>query len=135
MKFVLPIPPKPWQRMRGGRFRYKSDTQVRNEEEIGWALLKHRPKEPIEGPIKLIFTAFMPIPKSGSKKKREALKSQPHIKKLDLDNLAKNLKDRLTDMRFWLDDSQVWALDAQKIYDDGDGPRWEVHINYLTEEK
>lgn len=55
--------------------------------------------------------------------------------KPDLDNLVKNIKDCLTSTSFWHDDKQVVSLIADKLYNDGHGPRWEVEITQAGEAK
>jgi Holliday junction resolvase RusA-like endonuclease len=52
-------------------------------------------------PLSLHFV--LPMPKSWSKKKREAMKNKPHTQKPDLDNLVKAFKDALL-----AEDSDVW---------------------------
>ena len=44
---------------------------------------------PLDGPISLTVKFYMPVPASISKKKQDALKSKPHLKRPDLDNLLK----------------------------------------------
>lgn len=75
-------------------------------------LLPHRPKEPIEGPVRLMVGFRY---KTNSKK----LDGKPKITRPDTDNMIKLLKDCMTKCGYWLDDSQVydervikeWSLD------------------------
>lgn len=76
-------------------------------------------------PITLRCLFCMPIPKSMSKKQREA--TIYHIKRPDLDNLVKFVKDCLNGLA-WRDDSQVSELFAGKVY--SDEPRTEIWIEY-----
>ena len=73
----------------------------------------------IEGPIKLVTTFFMPIPKSTSKKKKaEMMRGEiKHVKKPDVDNMLKFVCDCLNGI-VWKDDSQVYIKHAAKIYSD-----------------
>jgi len=102
-------------------------------------LSRFRPAEPLDGPLKLKVTAYMPIPASWSKKRALAAMtgSIQHTSKPDLDNLVKHLKDCMSTKArkgvvirrgFWIDDRQVVDLVADKRYDDGRGPRWAVEI-------
>jgi len=74
---------------------------------------------PLTGPIILNLTFIMPIPKSFSKLRIEYIKSGleiPHVKRPDLDNLIKWVKDCLNGW-LWKDDSQVYRIkDVYKIY-------------------
>lgn len=70
------------------------------------------------GPVDLICEFAMPIPSGMRKKDRDAVenfKKVPHIKKPDLDNLIKFVKDCLNGLA-WHDDSQVCEISARKYY-------------------
>lgn len=136
--FVLPIIPTAQARARhsssGGFSRtYKAKSQVENEDTIKTFLLPHVPEKPMTGAVSLYFIAYMPIPKSASKKWKETAKTENvfHTKKPDLDNLAKNLKDCMTHMRFWCDDKQVSYMKCSKVY--SENPRWEVEYRECKE--
>jgi len=58
----------------------------------------------------------IPFPRSYGKSKRDELLGQPHQIKPDIDNYVKALMDCLKDS-----DADVWHVDAQKIWTDGDG--------------
>ena len=78
------------------------------------------------GPISLKLKFIMPIPKSTSKKELKRIASEPsHIKKPDLDNLIKFVKDCLNQF-VWRDDSQVCILEADKYY--GSEPQTKISI-------
>ena len=134
MSFMLACVPTAQQRPRhmrtkvGHDLTYKSRRQKGNEAELDGLLLPWRPETPFACAVALCFTAVMPIPKSASRKKREAMtrgEILPAVKP-DLDNLAKQLKDAMTRTGFWLDDRQVVRLECAKIY--GEEPRWEVTL-------
>ena len=107
---------------------YKAENQIRNETELEALLLPHKPAAPIKGAVALFFMAHMPMPKSWSIKKQAKMIADqaPHIGKPDLDNLAKQLLDAMTRLKFWEDDRQITRLDCEKIY--SREPRWEVAI-------
>lgn len=70
---------------------------------------------PFKNPIEIQLEFHMPIPKSLSKKKKEALISTPHIKKPDLSNLIKFVEDALNGI-LWSDDKIIYLLTSKKIY-------------------
>lgn len=130
MTFDLPIIPTAQQRARHTRTgrAYKSNVQSANERTLEAALIPYMPKTPLEGAIRLVFTAYMPIPASATKKRREAMLGGKigHTHKPDVDNLSKQLLDAMTRLRFWIDDRQVVELVARKQYDNN--PRWSVCV-------
>lgn len=69
----------------------------------------------LEGAISLEFYFYMPIPKSLSVKKKEALENTFHLKTPDVTNLQKFAEDCLTGIVF-KDDKQVCCTCSQKIY-------------------
>ena len=129
IEFTLPIAPTAQQRPRfSRRGAHKSRTQQAHEAELDCQLLCHVPDKPLEGLISVEFTAYMPIPKSTPKRARERRTDAkiPHGRKPDIDNLEKQLLDRLTKLGFWRDDGQVWRVLKEKVY--SDRPRWKVRI-------
>ena len=136
--FILPITPTAQQRPRHARVgghdvTYKSESQKANERTLEACLLPHRPKTPMKGPLELSFCAIFPIPRSWTKKRREAaLRGKIwHTSKPDTDNLAKQLKDAMTRMGFWQDDRQVALCFAEKCY--GGRGELRVHVSELVE--
>lgn len=130
IKFTLNVIPTAQQRPRVTRFgAHKSKTQIANENTLEAMLLEHMPKTPFSGAISVAVKAYMPIPKSVSKKKREILvqETTPCLKHKDIDNLCKQLLDCLTRLRFWKDDCLVYSLKSEKFF--SDSPRWEVSIS------
>ncbi len=81
---------------------------------------KHRPAEPIAGPVRLRINFAMPRPKShytAGKPERGLKTGAPyrHVGKPDADNLAKAVMDALTQCGwFWRDDCQVAVLTVVK---------------------
>lgn len=90
----------------------------------------HAPETPIDGPVWLGIKFYMPIPKSVSKKKREALKDEctPHFKRPDTDNLVKLVKDALGNDVFWHDDCQIYSMYAYKYY--SETPRTVIMVGH-----
>ena len=73
--------------------------------------------EPLKGPIKAEIEVFMQIPKSDSKKMKEAKisgKIRPQVKP-DVDNLCKTILDALNGLAYD-DDKQVVECTVKKYY-------------------
>lgn len=70
---------------------------------------RHRPEKLWEGALLMTLVFYMPRPKSLPKKVIH------HIKKPDLDNLAKSIKDALQGI-IYRTDSQIVELNLRKIY-------------------
>ena len=83
-------------------------------------IAKMQNKKFLTGPLKMSVVFIMPIPKSWSKKKREASIGQPHICKPDTDNLLKSVLDAL-EGTIYKNDSQIYSINASKVY--GSNPR------------
>lgn len=72
-------------------------------------LLKHKPKERLDGPLKLCVCWC--FDKKKNHKEREWKTTRP-----DTDNLLKLLKDRMTVNGFWFDDCQVVYEVSKKVW-------------------
>lgn len=75
--------------------------------------------------VSVSVSAFFPIPKSYSKKKRQACIDgdiRPD-KKPDMDNILKVVLDGLNSVAYE-DDKQVIEVTGRKYYSDGDGYMW-----------
>lgn len=74
-------------------------------------------EEPLETPITVCIYFRMPIPKSYSKKlTKDCLDGlERHLKKPDLDNMAKLVLDSLNGI-VYKDDSQITNLHLRKVY-------------------
>jgi Holliday junction resolvase RusA-like endonuclease len=83
----------------------------------------------LAGPLRLVVTAFMPVPASWSRKKRDAALAgvvRPTVKP-DWDNLGK-MTDALKGV-VWTDDAQVVDGRVLKFYDEK--PRLRVEVSEL----
>ena len=119
----ITIPGKPIEKKRARFTRWsKKPYNPQKKEEEAW---KWQAKQQIDarvqdiytGPVTLAVDFFMPPTKDWSKRKREslAIRNIWHVKKPDLDNLIKFVKDCLNGLA-WKDDSQVCVLQARKLY-------------------
>lgn len=78
-------------------------------------------------PLMVSICAYFPVPKSASKRRREAMEGTYHISRPDCDNIAKAILDSLNGLAF-PDDSTVQFSHVRKIYTNG-APRVEVTIS------
>ena len=68
-----------------------------------------------EGPVMVTIHCHFGMPKSWSRKRKEAMLYEPHIQLPDLDNLVKSVLDGLNQTYgIWDDDKQVSAVTATK---------------------
>ncbi len=77
--------------------------------------------EDFEDAYSLSWVAYLPIPKSWSKKKKEEMRGDYHRQKPDRDNIDKAILDTL-----FKDDSGIAIGNLTKKWDDGQGPRIEL---------
>ena len=82
--------------------------------------------KPLDVPVSMIVKAFIPIPRSWSKKRREA--AHYASARPDIDNYAKSVLDALNGI-VYRDDSQVVDLFVRKLYDDN--PRLEITVQEM----
>lgn len=115
--------------VRGNRAgTYKAKPQEQREQTLAALLSEHKPAEPMDGPLLLYVNCHFAIPASKPKAWRQgALQGaiRPTVKP-DADNLAKHLKDVMTQVGFWQDDKQVVELVVRKWYSLRD--RWDVEL-------
>lgn len=69
------------------------------------------------------WTAYFPLPRSWSNRKKESHRGQPHRQKPDRDNVDKGILDAL-----FAEDSGIHSGTLIKLWDDGNGPRIELEI-------
>lgn len=76
-------------------------------------------------PLSLSWRAYFELPESWSKKRKAEMAGQPHRQKPDRDNIDKAILDAL-----FLDDSGVAFGTMAKYWDDGQGARIELEIEW-----
>lgn len=79
------------------------------------AAMPHVPDIPLEGPVRLDWTAYFPRPKYMTLSKFGP-GPVPHAIRPDEDNLTKPVGDSLTRQGWWKDDGQMWAGPREKYY-------------------
>ena len=119
------IIPKPAPRPRFSKFGTYNPKDYTDYKKAISLIVSRLHKEVILNACELTICLYMPIPKM-SKKKHLAIIGQPHIKKPDLDNLIKGVKDAMNGI-VYKDDSQVYKINAIKIY--SEEPRIEYQIS------
>ena len=83
---------------------------------------------PLSCPVSLTFAFLMPIPRSYSPKKQQALVSTPHVKKPDIDNLLVLYLNALSKGLVYKDDNQVHSVTMSKYY--SLHPRTEITVSW-----
>ena len=89
-------------------FRKPSVQALRNE--LTLKMNRYRPKQPSEKPIRLTVILYFDI------KQPKNLWGTYKTTKPDCDNYVKEIKDVMTNLRFWKDDNQVADLRVVKYY-------------------
>ena len=85
---------------------------------------------PLDGPLEVRVTAFMPVPTSWSRKKqRTALEGSIRPGRPDADNILKLAADSLNNI-VWRDDLQIAEARVSKVYDAY--PRLEIEVEPLN---
>jgi Holliday junction resolvase RusA-like endonuclease len=85
---------------------------------------------PLEGPLEVRVTAFMPVPSSWSRKKQKAaFEGSIRPGRPDADNILKLAADSLNHI-VWRDDSQIAEARVSKVYDAY--PRLEIEVEPLN---
>lgn len=133
VNFTVPGPPRGKERprfKRVGKFTttYTPEKTVEYEEKVKVAYNKDNRGEFLIGPLIVDIEGVFPIPKSVSKKRREELIGEPHMKKPDCDNVAKIILDPLNNLAYH-DDGQVAKLAVAKVY--GENPEVRVSISEI----
>lgn len=102
MNFEITIPGNPVAKGRPrvskyGTYTPKKTADFESYVEYCWAA-EYGNIKPSDKPLKAEIIFYMPIPKSASKKVKTAMKNgeTAHIKKPDLDNMAKSVLDALS---------------------------------------
>ena len=98
----------------GKLMHYKSKGAKETFKILTKALKSYAPETPMDGPIRLIV--LWRFPKGKSHKH-----GQWKITRPDTDNLEKALKDVMTRLGFWVDDSRVCCELVTKIWSDDPG--------------
>lgn len=131
-RFMIPGTPRGKERQRFRRCgkhvqAYTPEKTVKYEKKVRDAFIQSR-AEKMEGPINIKITGMFEVPKSISKKKKQALLNTYYMKKPDVDNIDKSILDGLNGVAYD-DDKQVCILFTEKYY--GEIPMAIVEIEEL----
>lgn len=114
--------PRPKAFSRGGRASvYDPSTAEGWKSQVAMAAKDSLPESPLTGPLRMELYFYFPRPKGHfrtGKRASEVKDNAPlfHVSKPDSDNLAKAVMDAMTQLGFWMDDSQVSQLLISKAY-------------------
>jgi Holliday junction resolvase RusA-like endonuclease len=135
MKFDIPGEPMGKQRPRVTRYgTYTPKKTVEYENWVKECYYINTDRKCLTGEIEAEMKVYMSIPKSTSKKKRQAMlegEVRP-TKRPDLDNIAKIILDSLNGIAY-NDDKQVVSCKIEKWY--GEVPRVEVTLEEVQDER
>ena len=125
MNFEITIPGNPVAKGRPRVSKYGTYTPKKTADFESY--VEYGNIKPSDKPLKAEIIFYMPIPKSASKKVKTAMKNgeTAHIKKPDLDNMAKSVLDALNGLAY-IDDSQIYSLTLFKTY--SEQPRTELML-------
>ena len=126
MNFEITIPGNPVAKGRPrlgkyGTYTPKKTADFESYVEYCWAA-EYGNLKPSDKPLEVGIVFYMPIPKSASKRAKASmdLGEIKHIKKPDLDNMAKAVLDALNGLAY-IDDSQIYSLTLYKTYSEQPG--------------
>ena len=133
IKITIKGKPIALKRHRSTRSGRMYDPSAKDKKQIWLQIARFKPKRPIEGQIMLFATFYMPRPKKHFRtgKYANVLKDgvpEYHTNTPDLSNLIKLYEDILQPS-FYLDDSQICRIQAEKIY--SKQPRTEIIIEEI----
>jgi len=114
--FVEGLPKaQPRPRMTKNGHVYTPDTAKEWKESVSVGVMKNR-QPVITLPVKLTVCFYFQFPKREKPLIEKPGYFRPHIIKPDADNLLKAVMDAMTDALVWIDDTQVYAVSAEKWY-------------------
>ena len=133
IKITIKGKPIALKRHRSTRSGRMYDPSAKDKKQIWMQIARFKPKRPLEGQIMLFATFYMPRPKKHFRTGKYAniLKDgvpEYHTNTPDLSNLIKLYEDILQPS-FYLDDSQICRIQAEKIY--SKQPRTEIIIEEI----
>ena len=124
IKFTIHGKPIALKRHRVSKNGRMYDPSYKDKKQIWLQIAQFKPKQPFVGDIMLKVVFYMPRPKSHYRtgKRSHVLKAKApvfHSVRPDIDNLIKMIADIIQGKdRMIIDDSQICALSAIKVYSD-----------------
>ena len=122
--------PIPLQRVRAGKKGFY-DPQYIAKRNYAHLVREQYKDDPIETAVSVTFEFYFAMPKSWSKKKKNAMRYKEHTQKPDLSNLIKFAEDALLEV-IWKDDSIINEIFANKTWEDKGKTimkvyKWNIH--------
>ena len=126
----VPVPQKQTQFIRATGVAY--NPSKKDLERFQWQIKPYAPDKPLEGPIEMHLTFYVPIPKSESSRRKMQMLNGVILptKKPDFDNLAYLVTNALKQL-VYRDDSQVTDCIIRKRY--SDRPRTVIKVIPIDE--
>ncbi len=121
IEFTIPGEPVPKGRPKfttiGGRPKAYTPAKTREYEKLVQGKFLETHSEALQGPLRVEITLCLKIPKGTSKKAIQAMLEGKtrHMKKPDVDNVAKCILDALNKLAY-NDDGQICELEVKKWY-------------------
>jgi Holliday junction resolvase RusA-like endonuclease len=130
--FEISGAPAPQKQTQWTRTGIAYDPSRKNKEFIQWQIKPHAPEKPLDCPIEMHITFYLPIPKSTSAVKRRQMINGVILPKVrpDVDNLAYLVTNALKKI-VYNDDSLITDLHIHKRY--GETPKTVIKIIPIEE--
>lgn len=114
--FFVPGVPVPQERARKGKHGWYDPPRSKQwKAQVRLMAARYRPKEPLDGPLRVDMRFEMPMPRSWSKAQKERMAGAWCPVKPDLSNLAKGIEDAL-EGEWYANDSRICAGHSEKVY-------------------
>ena len=103
-----------------GRPHFYTKQEVKAVADFYRFILKtHRPPLPMTGAVAVVIGFRFPA-------KKPYKDGRPKVTRPDVENMLKLIFDVMTELGYWLDDSQIWYYTAYKVYSDVPGVEFRI---------
>lgn len=124
--FEIHMIPRPQKQTQVGKgIWYDPSKSVKQQ--IQWQIRPHAPKEPLQGPLHVFISFYLPIPKkaAGTLRQQMANGIALPVRRPDIDNLAYIVTNAMKEI-IYEDDAQIVDLTLSKRY--GDEPKTVIKV-------
>lgn len=119
IEFIIPGEIRGKERPRAGKYHFYTPRSTEEFEcYVRQCYVQAVGKTFFRGPVQVHITVYRKIPKSWSRKRRDAAVNQPCITKPDADNVIKSILDALNGTAYQ-DDAAVYSVTCEKLYTAG----------------
>ena len=124
--FEIHMIPRPQRQTQLGKGMW-FDPSKNVKYQIRWQIGPHAPKEPLQGPLHVFITFYLPIPKKARGNLRQQMINAVAlpIRRPDIDNLAYLVTNAMKEL-VYEDDAQIVDLTLSKRY--GEDPRTVIKV-------